>query len=720
MNSKIKKGILGMFIFSILNMVCTLLKAQDVFFTATKAYLGVQGGGSYRCWNEDDLEIPLNQVTRPLIFVEGIDPSTNAEPDGRNFTEDIHDILNDNAYIPMLPALPNSTTLLRQIQNLDYDLIVLNFTDGGDYIQRNAYVLEELINIVNSTVGEDAQPVVVGYSMGGVVARYALADMEADSIPHWCPLFVSFDSPQQGANVPLGLQAFTQLGSVANSINPDLAYAVANLNCNAAKQLLRYRLSSALTTSNLPLPKNQDYVDFFTELTSLNNCNGFPTQCRNIGISLGSGQGVPQNYNVDLDGTAGLDQQHSGFEIANINGRTTDATMPVWDATCDGRASPLRVTFGTRVQDIGTIIYPNSNNRGNYTNLANVNRDPDIAINFIHPSWLGGGPTTLLKRNWRTAISDGWAYDMVPGSNLNLYRVFFGVLAQLDDPIALPPDDWDNDLPFELPSISLQLACANTIGNSAAFVPTVSALCYDYRTPFDNIDATADRLDFTPFDDVVYATANLDHDPLSSPEPTTQPNINAWLLAELSNWRGSTCRWGTRTVTGTIASGNAISENQANKIVVQNFDAQANSQGHLTAATEIELLAGTDIKQSNDFIMDIEPCEPKACHFTLRNQTNLYRQAAPESFENDALLDNTAQMEQPLIYPNPTSGQIKISVSSESTLQIFDLTGILLATLNITPSSTLNYTLLNSGIYLAKITNKQGYVFTQKIICNKN
>jgi hypothetical protein len=702
---------------SLLLIKCSLLLAQTpTTITATIPYLGVLGSGDYTCWNQNGVPINLADVTNPLIFVEGIDPSTDALPNGAISANNMYAELIASVYTPI--GQTATTNLITQIQALGYDIIILNFTDGGDYIQRNAYVLEELIHTINRTVGEDAQPVVVGYSMGGVVARYALAHIEAQGLRHWCPLFVSFDSPQQGANVPLGLQAFTQIGSIASSADAALEYAVANLNCQAARQLLRYRLSSAFESDLSPLQKNQEYVDFFTELTSLNECFGFPTQCRNIAISLGSGQGVPQSYTVDLNAPAGPDQQHSGFEIANINGRTADGNMPVWDANCDGRIFPLTISFGTRVQDIDILTYPNSNDRFNYTGLQNWKRDADIAVKYKAPFSLGVVP--LLEKKWRTAANDRWAYDMVPGSVMTFYSDFLEALQDLDNPISIPPEDWLENAPIDLPSITLQVACANSIGDESAFIPTVSALCYDYITPFEDIDANLNRLDFTPFDNIIYADANLNHNPLDSDEPTTQPNINAWLLDELSNWKGSTCRWGTRTVTGTITSGNTISENQANKIVVQNFDAQANSQGHLTAAAEIELLAGTDIKQSNDFIMDIEPCEPKACHFTLRNQTNLYRQAAPQSTTSSMVNHTISKSGQPVIFPNPNTGLINVEVATESLLQIFDLTGNLLLTNDISPGNTSIFSLPSSGIYLAKITNKQGYVFTQKIICNKN
>jgi hypothetical protein len=174
-NMKCKKLVLRvLFVLqALLAIFCTTVVAQTPF-TAGLAYLGVAGRGDYTCWDENDNVIQLNEVTQPLIFVEGIDPNTIFAPNGSIDAFDMHTAISSTYSVSGI-----ATSLREQIQALGYDLIILNFNDGGDYIQRNAYVLEELITLVNATLGEEAQPVVVGYSMGGVVARYALADMEA-------------------------------------------------------------------------------------------------------------------------------------------------------------------------------------------------------------------------------------------------------------------------------------------------------------------------------------------------------------------------------------------------------------------------------------------------------------------------------------------------------------------------------------------------------------
>jgi hypothetical protein len=84
-----------------------------------------------------------------------------------------------------------------------FDVIFLDFAQGATFIQKNAMVLKALINRVNAEKDATAKEenIIVGSSMGGQVARMALAQMERDNQNHCTRMYVSFDSPQKGAFV---------------------------------------------------------------------------------------------------------------------------------------------------------------------------------------------------------------------------------------------------------------------------------------------------------------------------------------------------------------------------------------------------------------------------------------------------------------------------------------------------------------------------------------
>src|SRR5439155_7944630 len=128
-----------------------------------------------------------SRIVHPLVVVEGFDLSNN-----QNWDE--------------LYVLLDREDLIERVRARGLDLVVLNFADATDYIQRNAFVLVTLLEQIQSVVDPSEPLIVVGASSGGVIAHYALAWMETHGVPHRVSMFLSMDSPHLGADVPLGIQ----------------------------------------------------------------------------------------------------------------------------------------------------------------------------------------------------------------------------------------------------------------------------------------------------------------------------------------------------------------------------------------------------------------------------------------------------------------------------------------------------------------------------------
>jgi hypothetical protein len=140
-----------------------------------------------------------NTITKPLIVAEGFDPGVILTPEKEAGDNNIEIFLNK----------VNFSDSNLQIETNQYDIIYVDWNNGVDFIQKNAYVLEEVIKWVNTQKannGSTFQNVVLGQSMGGLVARYALKDMENKGLNHDTRLYVSHDAPHLGANVPLSVQ----------------------------------------------------------------------------------------------------------------------------------------------------------------------------------------------------------------------------------------------------------------------------------------------------------------------------------------------------------------------------------------------------------------------------------------------------------------------------------------------------------------------------------
>ena len=105
----------------------------------------------------------------------------------------------------------------------EYDIVYVDWGNPMASIMDNARLLEQIITSINNskTVHDDStKNTIIGHSMGGVIARVALCNMESNPlIHHETKCYVSFDSPHKGANIPLGLQfAFRDLGKILDNI----------------------------------------------------------------------------------------------------------------------------------------------------------------------------------------------------------------------------------------------------------------------------------------------------------------------------------------------------------------------------------------------------------------------------------------------------------------------------------------------------------------------
>jgi pimeloyl-ACP methyl ester carboxylesterase len=260
--------------------------------TATIPFQGYEedqallGQGEYEIF----LDLFDGVLDRPVIVLDGFDPGDS---------RDIAGLYNRLEF--------GGENLADQVREEGYDVVILNAPqyntegvdiDGGaDYIQRNAFVLVALIQELIAQKEGDEQLVVLGPSMGGLIAQYALAYMEANDLDHQTRLFISFDAPHRGANIPISLQYLVNV--LAREIGDPSAEAVIDqvLNSAAAREMLvdHYlgHLEEGSETAQDPsklLPAGAPGFrdEFQAELDAL----GFPTQVRNVAMINGSGDGT--------------------------------------------------------------------------------------------------------------------------------------------------------------------------------------------------------------------------------------------------------------------------------------------------------------------------------------------------------------------------------------------------------------------------------------------
>ncbi len=175
------------------------------FIEASEAYEGEDGSFFGSAQVSVYFGCGHDKLVKPLIWVEGFNPIVLTEmfPFQNLDPKYMFDIISDGL------GQFDFTLMRNHFDEEGYDLVYVDFTDGGDYIQRNAFVVQEVIRWVNEQKAENGSTeknVVIGESMGGLVARYALRDMELDDEDHETETYVSLDSPHNGANIPVGAQ----------------------------------------------------------------------------------------------------------------------------------------------------------------------------------------------------------------------------------------------------------------------------------------------------------------------------------------------------------------------------------------------------------------------------------------------------------------------------------------------------------------------------------
>lgn len=288
---------------------------------ATKPYQGYDEdsncGGN--CFGQGEYQIFYSgdKLLKPFVIVDGFDPNDKRK---------IMDILGEL-------KVDNGSDLKNKLIDQGFDVVVLNFPkyisgsydyeyveydeygnavpvtyhydtyrDGGtDYIQRNAKVVEALLDKLNAELqanGSSSKIKIAGPSMGALIVQYALKEMEKNNEKHNANLFVSFDGPHKGANFPLGAQKAASYFNIGLAKQP--------LESPAAKEML---INHYLANSENPNDGAPNFRDRFqNELNDL----GFPTQSRNIACINGSVLGEPKSaagenmLHADLTAFAGF------------------------------------------------------------------------------------------------------------------------------------------------------------------------------------------------------------------------------------------------------------------------------------------------------------------------------------------------------------------------------------------------------------------------------
>ncbi len=183
---------------------------------------------------------------------------------------------------------------LDNLRQRGHDVILMGYQERSASILENAEVATHCIfRAIGERRGDD--PLTVGgFSMGGLVTRYALAKLEMQRMDHQTSTYLSFDSPHRGAWIPFSLQALAHFLKIVPAMSKQI-------NSPAARQLL-WRHMESVDSEPQEDPLRTEFLE------ALKRVGNWPMRPRKLAVAngpgTGAGNGVPSGV-VALEVTKG-------------------------------------------------------------------------------------------------------------------------------------------------------------------------------------------------------------------------------------------------------------------------------------------------------------------------------------------------------------------------------------------------------------------------------
>ena len=310
--------------FAYSNVLCLAVEAEGTVEEINDNYRG-----HYRCQENGEIlgwahlfEVDSGVADKPpsqLVFLPGfeIEPSDDGPiPGSLNSALSIleNKVGTDDGGVirPLMPIF---------VDEEDYSVWVIEYASSEASVQENSKLLSAFLKTSSDSArlvtprmnyeADAARSYVMGFSMGGIIARYALVDMEHKNQNHYTSAYISLDAPHGGAFLHPSLEIMARTlplmisGNLAQGKYRDLRDQVLpyleKYNTDAAKQLLGIYTNKAqhsglsglvdmysLFVTWLNNPEVMSDISFRDLRSELLMMGSFPQQnITNIGITNG-------------------------------------------------------------------------------------------------------------------------------------------------------------------------------------------------------------------------------------------------------------------------------------------------------------------------------------------------------------------------------------------------------------------------------------------------
>lgn len=638
----------------------------------------------------------------------------------------------------------NYSNLIVELTKKGYDVIFIKLKPGNESLELAAQALSEYITMTNEHKkdyypDEDWENILMGYSMGGQISRYCLKKMEKDHMEYGAPhhhtrLYIPFDSPHLGANIPMFTQAvykdlrfaniFAMMGynSLVDGASSDMGAShiegsLISEEDNGNGEPKIYHILPDITGERRDFVIDlHDHLNHQFTAPVGDMRRGFPAFTRNIAISTGAND---QDYNdlYNLEPGKLLFHQSAiatGYALLHYKLRRIYASKRVYDHT--------------------------------------VFRNKEQMLTFLIP-------ITVKNRDYRVIYGD--EFDLAQGG----YK-----------------DEFYDKAPFFglIPTGAVQILRTSAFGlgqkeydNHMCFLPMVSALAinddiWGLGNLFYNLKAEGlmfNQFDFTPDQDEsdTYGYPNLGH-------PTDHFNITPFeaiycdpqtyehikmdaSIEENDNYDHTYLDYTAQFILDEVEAENVFLQNKIigknhvqwdpsyvysawykaqNKLTIGNLvtpktdpgDYVIEASGDITvyAGREINLKSGFHAMQGSEFHAyiddDYDDCDPFARKSA--QSTNNNSQNKNLSLSNDVYLQEenlNKEQFQISIYPNPSTSEITIIFppNVEGSFEIINAVGTSIQK-NTVPSEHKTIISLETGLYFLHFYANTGQNSTKQII----
>jgi len=244
-----------------------------------------------------------------------------------------------------LYELANQLGTMGALSQHHYDVVLVSYSVGTDYIQRNAFVYAKAISTALGKIPAANQLICGGASMGGLIARYALAYMHANSLPNRTKMYFSLDTPHRGANIASSVQYFVKKLDSLGKLPVDAAPIVDLLNSMGARQMLVYFYAVGQGVFRPP-----EYTAFQAELAALEGgalCGGVPVYFISNGTIAAQPSQQPAygSLAVDWHGNCCANGSAWAFGVTLPPGVVSAGPYPVAAMTIGTGAYGLNITI---------------------------------------------------------------------------------------------------------------------------------------------------------------------------------------------------------------------------------------------------------------------------------------------------------------------------------------------------------------------------------------